>query len=354
MIAHINPEQIAGIGMSNQRETTILWDRATGQPIHHAIVWQDRRTAEQCEQLKAHEALIARKTGLVIDPYFSATKIAWLLEHVDGARQKAERGALAFGTIDTWLLWQLTGGKTHATDATNASRTMLFNINHQQWDDELLTLFAIPRALLPEVKDSNAHFGVCDHAHFNYPIPITGIAGDQLKLIKKASETQALAESIEHTGGVYCVPAFTGLGAPYWDPDARGALVCLTRSSGVAEIVRATLESVCYQTRDLMDAMLKDYSGELATLRVDGGMVANDWLLQFLSDILHLPVQRPHCIETSALGAAYLAGLGAGVFDSLDDIQHHWQLEREFSPSMSDNQRDALYRGWQDAVKRVR
>ena len=425
--ARVDATEIAAIGITNQRETTVLWDRSSGRPIHNAIVWQDRRTAAACRSLKedGHEADVQRRTGLLLDPYFSATKIAWLLEHVDGARTAAERGELAAGTIDSWLLWNLTQGRVHATDATNASRTLLFDIHEQHWDPDLLELFRIPEALLPEVHDSSYHFGDA-HELFGSSVPITGIAGDQqaatfgqaafepgmikstygtgtfallntgeapvisrnrllttiawrlagaatyalegsvfvggaavqwlrdgLGVIETAAETEALAAGIDDTGGVYVVPAFTGLGAPYWDPDARGALLGLTRDTGVPQIARATLESVSYQTRDLMSAMASDAGSTPITLRVDGGLVANDWAMQFLSDILSLPVERPMVRETTALGAAYLAGLEAGVFRGLEELAELWQRERLFTPSMSEARRQALYAGWQAAVRRV-
>jgi len=427
--AQLTVKEITAIGISNQRETTIIWDKNTGKAIYPAIVWQDRRTTDYCRELASHASVnetIKHKTGLLLDPYFSATKIAWILDHVEGARQRASQGDLLFGTVDTFLIWRLTKGKRHVTDATNASRTLLFNIREQRWANELLSLFNIPHAMLPTVLDNCAEFGECDSEYFGRAIPITGVAGDQqaatigqaafkpgmikstygtgcfvllntgdqivtsenqllstiayrikdkvtyglegsifnagttiqwlrdsLHLIQESSESAALAASITDNHGVYLVPAFTGLGAPYWDPNARGALLGLTRDSGIAEIVRAALEAVCYQTRDLMQAMTADYHGSLATLRVDGGMVANDWLLQFLSDILNLPVERPACIETSALGAAYLAGLGAGIYQSLDEIAERWHLQQRFAPNMPSQQREQLYQGWQRAVRRV-
>ena len=427
--AQLTAAQIAAIGISNQRETTILWDKRTGKPVQHAIVWQDRRTADYCHQLLqkpgvAH--MIQAKTGLLIDPYFCASKIRWLLDHIPGLRDGINKGHIAFGTVDSYLLWHLTNGKVHATDATNASRTLLFNIHTQQWDDELLSLFDIPKALLPEVKDSNAHFGVTDAKLFGAAIPITGIAGDQqaamvgqtcfkegmikstygtgcfimlntgnhvvnsthqllstigyringqvtyalegsifvagaavqwlrdgLHLFGSVKDTQSLAQSINSTRGVYLVPAFTGLGAPYWDPLARGAIFGLTRDTSIADIVRAALEAVCYQTFDLLDAMTQDFKGAMHTLRVDGGMIANDWLLQFLADILSVPVERPQCVETSALGAAYLAGLGVGVYQSLDEIADNWHVDLSCYPTMESTQRDDLLAGWRLAIKRV-
>lgn len=427
--ASITIKEISTIGISNQRETTLLWDRKTNKPVYPAIVWQDRRTADYCHELQQQEktkSLITNKTGLLIDPYFSATKLHWLLNNVKEAKKLAEKGDLAFGTIDTFLIWRLTGGRSHVTDATNASRTMLFNIYEQEWDEELLTLFSIPLKILPEVKDSSDQFGVTDSTLLGEEIPINGVAGDQqaatigqacfkpgmvkstygtgcflllntgdeivhsqnrllstvayringkatygiegsifvagaavqwlrdaLHLIKKASDTESIALSVEDTGGVYLVPAFTGLGAPYWDAQARGALLGLTRNTKVEHIVRAALEAVCYQTRDLMQAMIQDYHGELATLRVDGGMVSNDWLLQFLSDILNVPVERPSYIETSVLGAAYLAGLGNNIYSSLQEISELWSLDQRFEPKMSEKNRDKLYQGWKKAIAKV-
>ncbi|TDJ16507.1 MAG: glycerol kinase [Gammaproteobacteria bacterium] len=428
-IAAVDGKAIAAIGITNQRETTIVWDRGTGKPVYRAIVWQDRRTAEHCDQLRTagHEDLVARRTGLLLDPYFSATKIAWILDHVDGARAKAERGDLAFGTVDCFLLWRLTGGRVHATDATNASRTMLFDIHSQSWDQELLDLFRVPRAILPRVRDCAAHFGETQAELLGRTIPVTGIAGDQqaaavgqacfspgmvkstygtgcfvlvntgsqavrsrnrllttvcyrldgkvtyaiegsifiagaavqwlrdgLGLIQTASETEALASNLADNRGVYLVPAFTGLGAPYWDAHARGGLFGITRDTGVAEIVRATLESVCYQTRDLLQAVADDVGTRLTALRVDGGMVANDWLMQFLADIVDLRVERPVVTETTALGAAYLAGVQAGVFASLDDVTANWRRERSFEPAMNASERERLVAGWSKAVSRVR
>lgn len=422
----LSATQIAAIGISNQRETTIMWDKKTGVPISKAIVWQDRRTAEQCRELSQLPiaAKLPEKTGLLLDPYFSATKIMWLLEHVHRARELAEKGDLLFGTVDTFLLWRLTKGKIHATDATNASRTLLFNIVNQEWDDDILNAFNIPKAILPNVLDSSADFGVTEI--LGASIPISGIAGDQqaatvgqacfhpgmikstygtgcfmlmntgsrlihskhrllstiayrlhgkvfyglegsifsagvtikwlrdtLKLIKTAEETEMLAKHTQDTDGVYLVPGFTGLGAPYWDPDARGALLGLTGNSGIEHITRAALESVCYQSRDLLQAMRHDSETPLEILRVDGGMVANNWLLQFLADILMLEVQRPACIETSALGAAYLAGLQVGVYQSLDEIAHLWKANARFTEEMSPAKSEHLYMGWQKAVARV-
>jgi glycerol kinase len=419
----------AAIGITNQRETAVLWDRKTGTPVYNAIVWQDRRGAEHCRRLIAagHDKSIRAKTGLVVDSYFSATKIAWLLTNVRGARERATRGELAFGTIDTFLLWRLTGGKVHATDATNASRTMLFDIARQEWSDELLALFEVPRAMLPEVRDSAGAFGTADAALLGAALPITGIAGDQqaatfgqacfkpgavkstygtgafivmnagarvpapaqgllgtvawrlggkatyavegaifnagtavkwlrdeLKLIAAADESETLAKNLPGNRGVYFVPAFTGLGAPHWDPDARGAIFGLARDTGRAEIVRAALESACYQTRDLVDAMRGSDAGGERLLRVDGGMVRNDWMLQFLADILGAPVERPRVPETTALGAAFLAGLGAGLYRSLDEIAAAWQRDRRFDPAMPAGEREKLVARWRALVTRVR
>jgi glycerol kinase len=428
VLAQLKPDDtVAGIGITNQRETTVVWDRETGKPIHRAIVWQDRRTAEFCLQLKDQglQDQVQAKTGLLIDPYFSATKVRWLLDNVAGARDAANEGHLAFGTIDTYILWKLTEGRAHRTDATNASRTMMFNIHDQVWDGDLLTMFDVPASILPEVFDSAADFGVCDASMFGVELPILSMIGDQqaalvgqtcfeqgmakstygtgcfmivntgdqaltsenrllttvayrlngkttyalegsifvagaavqwlrdgLKLLENAAESQALAESTPLNHGVYLVPAFTGLGAPYWDPDARGGLLGLTRDTGIKELVSAALQSVCYQTKDLLCAMEAD-GQELKSLRVDGGMVANDWVMQFLADILDATVERPQVIETTALGAAYLAGLQAGVYGSLAELGQSWNCERRFTPALDDAKRQALYQGWLEAVKRV-
>ena len=427
--AGISASEVAGIGITNQRETTLLWDAESGELLHRAIVWQDRRTADFCAELKAagHEEKVTERTGLLIDPYFSATKLRWLLENVEGARERAERGELRFGTVDSFLLWRLSGGKVHRTDATNASRTMLFNIHQQCWDQELLALLDIPASLLPEVMDSAAEFGNTDAALLGASIPVCGIAGDQqaaligqacftpgmvkstygtgcfmvmntgsepvrssnrllttvgyrlkgkttyalegsifvagaaiqwlrdgLKLIQNAGETEALAREAGGATDVYLVPAFTGLGAPYWDPSARGAIFGLTRDTGIAQIVTAGLQSVCFQTRDLLDAMTADGAHSTAALRVDGGMVINNWVVQELANILGVTVDRPEVTETTALGAAYLAGLQLGIFDSLEHIARHWACERTFSPQMSEDKRDKLYEGWLDAIRRVR
>ncbi|WP_293000404.1 glycerol kinase GlpK [Nevskia sp.] len=426
--AGLEARDIAAIGITNQRETTVVWDRATGTPIHPAIVWQDRRTAAFCtEHADAALALgLQARTGLLLDPYFSATKIAWILDHVPGARARADAGELAFGTIDCWLLWQLTGGRVHATDASNASRTLLYNLHTADWDDELLAFFRVPRSLLPAVRDSAADYGHTAPELLGAAVPIGALVGDQqaatvgqacfqpgmikstygtgcfvvmntgtkavqsqqrllgtvgyrlggvtthalegsifvagaavqwlrdaVHLIGSAAETEALARTIPDTQGVYLVPAFTGLGAPYWDPRARGAILGLTRDSGIAHIVRAALESVCYQTRDLLDAMARD-AVEVTELRVDGGMAVNDWLMQFLADIVRVTVVRPQTVETTALGAALLAGLTAGVYESLDEIAALWRAEARFVPQMDAARADALYAGWVDAVARTR
>ncbi|MFJ5369012.1 glycerol kinase GlpK [Bosea sp. CER48] len=430
--AGLSAREIAGIGITNQRETTLIWDRRTGRAIHRAIVWQDRRTAQACADLAAagHEGLVAERTGLRIDPYFSATKIAWLLDNVPGARRRAEAGELAFGTIDSFLLWRLTGGAVHATDATNAARTMLFDIGRGIWDPELLGLFDIPEEILPEVRDCAVHFGDTAPELFGAPIAVRGMAGDQqaatigqacftpgmvkstygtgcfallntgdkpvrskhrllstvayqldgkrtfalegsifiagaavqwlrdgLGIIEKASDTGPLAEAADPEQDVYLVPAFVGLGAPHWDAHARGAMFGLTRNSGPREFARATLESVCYQTLDLIEAMHADWpeagQGGRSVLRVDGGMVASDWTMQRLADILDLPVDRPTVLETTALGAAYLAGLDAGLLPEPGRFADQWRLERRFSPAMAATQRAHKVKGWHDAVRRT-
>ena len=419
---------ISAIGITNQRETTLIWDRSTGKCVYNAIVWQDRRTAEYCQGLKNDglEPAVSSKTGLRLDPYFSGTKIAWILDNVDGVRKRAEAGDLAFGTIDCFLLWRLTGGRVHATDATNASRTLLFNIHTQEWDDELLAMFSIPRSLLPDVRDCAADYGLAIDACIDGEVPVCGIAGDQqAALIGQAgfepgmtkstygtgcfvvantgkealhSENQLLttiamriggevtyglegsvfvagsamqwlrdelciidsapqSEEIAHRSGVvedvYVVPAFAGLGAPYWDPDARGAVLGLTRGSGRDDVVTATLQSVAYQTSDLLEAMSED-GIKPSVIRVDGGMVANNWFLQFLADILNIPVERPDNVESTVLGAAYLAGYQAGIVESPADIGALWQRDALFEPQMKEAQRTRLLAGWKDAVSRVR
>ncbi|MGM1053514.1 MAG: glycerol kinase GlpK [Pseudomonadota bacterium] len=427
--AGAGPDPVIGVGITNQRETTLVWDRETGEPLYNAIVWQDRRTADACEQLReaGHLGEVQARTGLLIDPYFSATKLAWILDHVAGARERAKRGELAFGTVDTFLIWRLTGGKVHATDATNASRTALFNIHEQRWDPVLLELFDIPESLLPEVKDSSDDFGVVDAEWLGAELPIAGVAGDQqaalvgqacfspgmgkstygtgcfmivntgdkaelsrnrllttvgyridgrttyamegsifvagatvqwlrdgLQLFADAAETEALARNTRSGHSVYLVPAFTGLGAPHWDPKARGAIFGLTRDTGIAEIVAAGLQAVCYQTRDLQACMSDDMAAEPDILRVDGGMVANNWVMQFLADMLGQAVDRPTVLETTALGAAYLAGLRLGWYRDLDEIAELWQCERRFTPLMEAPERERLYDGWQEAVERVK
>jgi glycerol kinase len=423
------PGGIAALGITNQRETTIVWDRATGKPIHRAIVWQDRRTADACAALKAAEPRISAKTGLLLDPYFSATKIRWLLDNVPGARGRAMAGTLAFGTVDTFLLWRLTGGRVHATDATNAARSLVYDLRTGDFDQDLLDLFAIPRSLMPQIRDSAGDFGSTEPALFGGAIRIAGIAGDQqaatvgqacfrpgmakctygtgafallntgsepvasanrllttvayqiggkrtyalegaifvagaavqwlrdgLGIIAAAPETAGLAAASDPTQAVYFVPALVGLGAPHWDPNARGAVFGITRGTTPKELARAALESVGYQTRDLLDAMRRDWPGGGATdtvLRVDGGMVASDWTLQFLADILDAPVDRPAVLETTALGAAYLAGLACGVCPGPDEFAGTWQRERRFAPAMDQATRDAKLAGWRDAVRRV-
>ena len=428
--AGLKAKDIAGIGITNQRETTVVWDRVTGQAVHRAIVWQDRRTADICARLKSegHEAAISAKTGLVIDPYFSGTKVAWILDSVPGGRKRTEAGELLFGTIDCYLLWRLTGGKVHATDATNASRTLLFNIHTGQWDDDLLKILRVPRSMLPEVKDSSHHFGDSTPDLFGGAIAISGIAGDQqaatigqacfsagmikstygtgcfallntgdipvasknkllttiayqlkgkrtfalegsifvagsavqwlrdgLGLITQAGETGPLADKSDVTQQVYLVPAFVGLGAPYWNPRVRGALFGLTRNTGPAELAHAALESVCYQTFDLREAMRADWPGGKAAnvLRVDGGMTASDWTMQRLADLLDAPVDRPVIQETTALGAAYLAGLNAGVYPEPSKFADNWRLERRFKPAMGAATRERKLKGWARAVRGV-
>jgi glycerol kinase len=429
--ANLAAKDIAAIGITNQRETTVVWDRVTGKAVHRAIVWQDRRTADICAKLKSdgHEPVITQKSGLIIDPYFSGTKVAWILDQVPGARKRAEAGELLFGTVDSYLLWRLTGGKVHATDATNASRTLLFNIHTGAWDDELLKILRVPRSMLPEVKDSSAKFGDSVADIFGGAIAITGIAGDQqaatigqacfspgmikstygtgcfallntgttpvvsknkllttiayqlagkrtyalegsifvagsavqwlrdgLGLIKHAAETGPLADKSDSTQSVYLVPAFVGMGAPYWNPNVRGALFGLTRNTGPAELAHAALESVCYQTHDLWAAMRADWpdaSAARTVLRVDGGMTASDWTMQRLADLLDAPVDRPMIQETTALGAAYLAGLQAGVYPEPSKFADNWRLEHRFKPAMSSATRERKLKGWARAVKGV-
>ena len=420
--------QVVAIGITNQRETTVVWDRQTGIPVYNAIVWQDRRTAEFCASLRERglESTVRDKTGLLLDSYFSGTKVNWILDNIEGVRERAEKGELVFGTIDSFLIWRLTGGRVHATDATNASRTLLFNIHRQCWDKELLEMLSIPSSMLPDVRDCAADYGRTISELFDAEIPITGVAGDQqaaligqacfepgmikstygtgcfmilntgdqplrsnnrllttvgyrlagkvtyalegsifvagaavqwlrdgLGIIKSAGDTQAMAESLDSNSGVYLVPAFTGLGAPHWDPDARGAIFGITRDTGPAELVRATLESVCYQTFDLLEAKRRD-GMQPTGLRVDGGMVQNDWLCDFLADVLGIIVERPVETETTALGAAYLAGLQIGLFQSTEEIAAKWQADREFIPQMEKEQRQLLLANWHDAVIKVK
>lgn len=421
---------VAAIGITNQRETTLIWDRSTGEPVYNAIVWQDRRTADFCAGLRAQglEQTFTDKTGLLLDPYFSGTKISWILDNVEGVRARAERGELAFGTVDTWLIWQLTEGEVHATDATNAARTLIYNIHDNAWDEELCKVLNIPMSLLPDVRDSADNFGITKADLFGRSLPILGVAGDQqaatvgqacfnpgmvkstygtgcfalmntgeapvrshnrmlttiayrlngkttyalegsifvagaavqwlrdgLGLIESAGDTQSLAEQADANQDVYLVPAFVGLGAPHWDADARGAMFGLTRSTGPKEIAKAVLQSVGYQTSDLVEAMRADWSGaEQPVLRVDGGMTASDWTMQFLADILGAPVDRPTVAETTALGAAWLAGSRAGVWPGQDAFSAQWKLEKRFEPALDDGERTRLLSGWRDAVLRTR
>jgi glycerol kinase len=428
--AGIAASEIAAIGITNQRETVVVWERETGQAIHNAIVWQDRRTASYCEKLKRQdlEKTFRRKTGLLLDPYFSGTKLSWLLANVKGARTRAAKGQLCFGTIDTYLIWRLTGGRSFVTDATNASRTLMYNIGENRWDEDLLEILRVPVAMLPEVKDCADDFGVTEERLFGAAIPILGVAGDQhaatigqacfepgmikstygtgcfavlntgadmvlsknrllttiayrlngettyalegsifiagaavqwlrdgLGIIRKAEQTGELAENADPEQEVYLVPAFTGLGAPHWDAEARGAIFGLTRNTGPAELSRAALEAVCYQTRDLLDAMHKDWKsdGRQTVLRVDGGMVASDWTMQRLADLLDAPVDRPTILETTALGAAWLAGSRAGIWPDQQEFSRRWARERCFEPKMDEKVRAAKIRGWKDAVRRT-
>jgi glycerol kinase len=425
--ANARAADIAAIGITNQRETVVVWEKATGRAIHNAIVWQDRRTAEICEELRAdgHEKTVREKTGLLLDPYFSGTKLKWILDNVEGARARAEAGELLFGTVDTWLIWRLTEGKVHATDATNASRTLLYDIRKARWSTTICDLFGIPTAMLPEVRDTGGDFGTAREDLFGRPIPILGVAGDQqaatlgqacfepgmlkstygtgcfallntgrepvasqnrllttvayqfdgvptyalegsifvagavvqwlrdgLQVIRSAPETQPLAERADPRQDVVLVPAFTGLGAPYWRPDCRGAIFGLTRNSGPAEFARAALESTGYQTRDLLEAMQADWHAEGAgrTLRVDGGMSASDWTMQFLADIIGAPVDRPEVVETTALGAAWVAGMKAGIYPEQEAFAKTWALERQFAPQMDEDERERKYARWKAAV----
>ena len=428
--AGLNGRDIAAIGITNQRETTVLWDRKTGAPIHNAVVWQDRRTAPICDDIRKDfgAAAIAQRTGLVADPYFSGTKIKWLLDNIPGVRQRARNGEIAFGTIDSWLLWKLTGGKSHATDCSNASRTLLYNIHQLDWDRDILSYLEIPHAILPQVRPSSGAFGVTAPEWFGGEIPLTGIAGDQqaalfgqtcfkpgmfkntygtgcfmlmqtgenifhskngllttiawqianakvqyalegsvfiagavvqwlrdeLKIIASAAEIETLAAQTPDNNGVYLVPAFVGLGSPYWDAGARGTIVGLTRGANRSHLARAALESIAFQSRDLAEAMKDDAAITLAELRVDGGAVANNLLMQFQSDILNAPVIRPAITETTALGAAYLAGLAVGYWANLEDVAQHWQMEKRFDPTMNEAAREQLYQNWKKAVERAR
>ena len=423
----INADQVEGIGITNQRETTVIWDKNTGRPIYHAIVWQSRQTQAICHELKeqGHEETFRNKTGLLLDPYFAGTKVKWILDNVDGAREKAENGDLLFGTIDTWLVWKLSGGEAHITDYSNASRTLMYNIYDLKWDEELLELLSVPKQLLPEVKPSSEIYAhTRDYHFFGQKVPISGIAGDQqaalfgqacfergdvkntygtggfmlmntgeepvksesgllttiahgldgkvnyalegsifvsgsaiqwlrdgLRIINSAPQSENYATRVDSTDNVYFVPAFVGLGTPYWDSEARGAIFGLSRGTEKEHFIRATLESLCYQTRDVMEAMSKDSKIEVNNLRVDGGAVKNNFIMQFQADIVNTAVERPEIQETTALGAAYLAGLAVGFWDSKDEIANRWQLETEFTPQMSEEDRTKLYKGWKKAVE---
>ncbi|RSL34808.1 glycerol kinase [Salibacterium salarium] len=420
------PEQIASIGITNQRETTVIWDKETGKPIYNAVVWQSRQTAEVCEELreKGLNDTFRKKTGLLIDAYFSGTKVKWMLDNVEGARDRAERGDLLFGTIDTWLIWKLSGGKAHVTDYSNASRTLMYNIHELKWDEELLNILDVPESMLPEVRPSSEVYAhTVDYHFFGASVPIAGAAGDQqsalfgqacfekgmakntygtgcfmlmntgqeaiqsehgllttlawgldgkvdyalegsifvagsavqwlrdgLRLLSNASESEDYAKRVDSTDGAYVVPAFVGLGTPYWDSDVRGAVFGITRGTEKEHFVRATLESLAYQTKDVLDAMTADSNINLKTLRVDGGAVKNDFLMQFQGDLLNVPVERPVVNETTALGAAYLAGLAVGYWESREEIAKQWNVEKTFTPAMDDKQRENLYNGWRKAV----
>ena len=426
--ARVEPQQVAAVGITNQRETTIVWERATGKPIANAIVWQCRRTAEQCDDLRRQglEPLVRERTGLLLDAYFSATKVRWLLDHAPDGQQRAEAGELAFGTVDSWLIFRLTGGRVHATDATNASRTMLFNLREGRWDGELLRLFDIPQSMLPQVVDSSGVLGECEPSLLGAALPIAGVAGDQqaalfgqacfrqgeaknsygtgsflllhtggtppepgrllatvasrlegrlqyalegsifvtgaavqwlrdgLAFFNDAADVEALASSVDSSEGVYLVPAFVGLGAPHWDPYARGAILGITRGTTSAHIARATLDAIAFQTRDVLEAMEEQTGSRLASLRVDGGAARNDLLMQIQADVLGRPVVRSAVTETTALGAAYLAGLGVGLWPGLDDLTRRWRSDRTFEPQMPTGQRDELYAGWRRAVERAK
>ncbi|WP_242142098.1 MULTISPECIES: glycerol kinase GlpK [unclassified Bacillus cereus group] len=425
--ADVKPEQIAGIGITNQRETAVVWEKATGKPVYNAIVWQSRQTAEICEELKekGYSDMVREKTGLLIDAYFSGTKVKWILDNVEGAREQAERGELLFGTIDTWLVWKLSGGKAHVTDYSNASRTLMFNIHDLQWDDELLEMLTVPKSMLPEVRPSSEVYGhTVDYHFFSQSVPIAGVAGDQqaalfgqacfgegmakntygtgcfmlmntgekavnsnhgllttiawgldgkvnyalegsifvagsaiqwlrdgMRMVHDASESEEYASRVESTDGVYVVPAFVGLGTPYWDSEVRGAVFGVTRGTTKEHFIRATLESLAYQTRDVLCAMEADSGIKLKTLRVDGGAVKNNFLMQFQSDVLQVPVERPMISETTALGAAYLAGLAVGYWESQEEIKAQWDMDRSFTPEMEMERSEELYAGWKKAIE---
>ncbi|MGG0658200.1 glycerol kinase GlpK [Rummeliibacillus pycnus] len=424
---NVSADQVKGIGITNQRETTVVWDKNTGVPVYNAIVWQSRQTAEICEELKGkgYSDLFRKKTGLLIDAYFSGTKVKWILDHVEGARAKAENGDLLFGTIDTWLIWKLTGGKVHVTDYSNASRTLMYNIHELKWDEELLNILGVPSSMLPEVRPSSEIYGTTSTTHFfGQEAPIAGVAGDQqaalfgqacfekgmvkntygtgcfmlmntgeqavisengllttiawgidgkvnyalegsifvagsaiqwlrdgLRMFRTAAESERYAEKVDSTEGVYVVPAFVGLGTPYWDSDVRGAVFGLTRGTQKEHFIRATVESLAYQTKDVLDAMEVDSGLSLKTLRVDGGVVANNFLMQFQSDLLNVPVERPSISETTALGAAYLAGIAVGFWENTETIKKHWNLNKQFNPKMNEQRRQELYTGWQKAIR---
>ncbi|HWI48695.1 MAG TPA: glycerol kinase GlpK [Rummeliibacillus sp.] len=424
---NVSADQVAGIGITNQRETTVVWDKKTGDPIYNAIVWQSRQTAGICDELRkqGYNDLFRDKTGLLIDAYFSGTKVKWILDHVEGAREKAENGELLFGTIDSWLIWKLSGGKVHVTDYTNASRTLMYNIHELKWDEEILEILGVPASMLPEVHPSSEVYGKTSMTHFfGQEVPIAGVAGDQqaalfgqacfekgmvkntygtgcfmlmntgetavksehgllttiawgidgkvnyalegsifvagssiqwlrdgLRMFRTAAESERYAERVDSTEGVYVVPAFVGLGTPYWDSDVRGAVFGLTRGTQKEHFVRATLEALAYQTKDVLDAMEADSDISLKTLRVDGGAVNNNFLMQFQSDLLNVPVERPSISETTALGAAYLAGLAVGFWENTDAIAKHWNLDKQFNPEMNEDKRKELYTGWQKAVR---
>ncbi|MCY1563906.1 glycerol kinase GlpK [Staphylococcus pettenkoferi] len=425
--SNVGADQIEGIGITNQRETTVIWDKHTGRPIYHAVVWQSRQTQGICQELRdqGYEDTFHKKTGLVLDPYFAGTKIKWILDEVDGAREKAENGDLLFGTVDSWLVWKLSGGQAHITDYSNASRTLIYNIHDLEWDDELLDILDIPKQMLPEVKESSEIYAkTIDYHFFGQEVPIAGIAGDQqaalfgqacfergdvkntygtggfmlmntgeeavtsesgllttiaygldgkinyalegsifvsgsaiqwlrdgLRMINSAPQSENYAERVESSEGVYMVPAFVGLGTPYWDAEARGAIFGLTRGTEKEHFIRATLESLCYQTRDVLEAMEKDSDIKVNNLRVDGGAVKNNFIMQFQADLLNVEVERPEVSETTALGAAYLAGLAVKFWDNKDSIANGWKLEKEFKPEMDDKERTKLYKGWKKAVE---